>query len=382
MTTSHRLLVAVSALFLPLAALAAPPADLTGRYVSLTGDRLEFTSTTGGTNGAESVTYSYSVTDATTSSLVVNYPSSGRQRNVTLVFLADGSPFEYREFDLLSVNPPMPPVFRTGTFETGLLEVTPPPPVESSAPDALTGYYLQTGRKRLEFLTAGRGRHFVPGKSDYFTYVYSVVDEDSARAELTYEAGGRTTVLDLTFDAEGNPLASSAVDTTSTATVATSGEFAMGTNRHLADLQIGSEPSKLVGGDHFGAFGLHQTARQRGDDRDPLVYTIVLQNDGDTDAFRLLGSRSRSHFRVGYYSYPDRGNVTAAMIAGTLETSPLGHDETAAFTMELTPLRANGAFLGKILARSLSVPAARDAVHSLSFVKARPKQGSRKKTRR
>jgi len=51
MTTSHRLLVAVSALFLPLAALAAPPADLTGRYVSLTGDRLEFTSTTGGTNG-------------------------------------------------------------------------------------------------------------------------------------------------------------------------------------------------------------------------------------------------------------------------------------------------------------------------------------------
>lgn len=384
MTTTRRLLLAISTLFVPFVTLAAPPAELTGRFVSLKGDRLEFPTATGGTNGADAVAYTYSITDATTASLVVNYPSSGRQRSVTLVFLADGSPLEYREFDLVSVNPPMPPIFRSGTFETGLLEVVPPPPLESSAPDALTGLYLQIGKKRFEFLTAARGRQYNPGKSDYFTYAYTITDEDSARAALTYEADGRSALLELTFDAEGKPLSFAATEEKNGAPVTNTGKFAMGTNRQLGDLQIGVDPNKLAGNDHFGAFGLYQTVGQRGDDTDPLVYTLVLQNDGDTDRFRLRGSRDRSHFRVEYYTYPARENVTAAMVAGTLETGTLGHEATAAFTMELTPLRTNGAFLGEVSARSLSVPEARDAVHSLSLVKARIKKssGKSKKKRR
>lgn len=376
MTTTRTLFVALAALILPFVTYAAPPADLTGRYVTLKGDRLEFPTATGGTNGAEAVTYTYSVTNATTSTLVVNYPS-GRQRSVTLTFLEDGSPLDYREFDLVSINPPMPPIFRSGTFETGLLEVA--PPVESSAPDALTGLYLQTGKKRLEFLTGVRGRLFIPGKSAYFTYLYSVTDEDSARAELTYEDGVRTAVVEVNFDAEGRPVSFTATEERAgSAGVTASGAFTMGTNRHLADLQIGIDPAKLAGADHFGAFGLYQTVAQCRNDMDTLVYPFVIENDGDTDAFRLRASRDRHSFRVEYFSYPARENVTAAMVAGTFETASLEHGGTAAFTMELTPLRANGAFLGEISARSLAVAEARDAVYSLSLVKARSKHRSGK----
>ena len=329
------------------------------------------------TTAVPAVTYTYSVTNETTSSLIVNYPSSGRRRTVTLIFLADGSPLEYREFDLISLNPPMPPIFRSGTFETGLLEVA--PPVESTAPDALTGLFLQTGKKRLEFLTGDRGRLFIPGKSAYFTYLYSVTDEDSARAELSYEDGVRTAVVEVNFDAEGRPVSFTATEERAgSAGVTASGPFTMGTNRHLADLQIGTDPEKLAGADHFGAFGLFQTVGQCGKDMDTLVYPFVVENDGDTDAFRLRASRDRHSFRVEYFSYPARENVTAAMVAGTFETASLEHGGTAAFTMELTPLRANGAFLGEISARSLAVAEARDAVHSLSLVKARSKHRSGK----
>jgi hypothetical protein len=383
MTTTRTLILSVASFFLPFDTHAAPPSDLTGRYVSLKGDRIEFPTASSGTNGAEAVTYTYSVTNATTSSLVVNYPASGRRRTVTLTFLADGSPLEYREFDLVSINPPMPPIFRSGTFETGLLEVVPPPPVESSAPDALTGLFLQTGKKRLEFLTEGRGRLFIPGKSAYFTYLYNISDEDSARAELTYEDGVRSAVVEVNFDAQGRPVSFTATEERAgSAGVTASGPFTMGTNRHLADLQIGTDPEKLAGADHFGAFGLFQTVGQCGKDMDTLVYPFVVENDGDTDAFRLRASRDRHSYRVEYFSYPARENVTAAMVAGTFETTALEHGETAAFTMELTPLRANGAFLGEISARSLSVAEARDAVHSLSLVKARSKHESGKKKRR
>ena len=383
MTTTRLLILAIATLVLPIVTHAAPPADLTGRYVTLKGDRLEFSTTTSGTNGAEAVTYTYAVTDATASSLVVNYPSSGRQRTVTLTFLEDGSPFEYREFDFLSVNPPMPPVFRSGTFETGLLEVLPPPPVESSAPDALTGLYLQAGRKRLEFLTGGRGRLFIPGKCAYFTYLYSITDEDSARVELTYEDGVRTAVVEVNFNAQGRPTSYDATErTTGSESVTASGKFAMGANHHLADLQIGLDPAKLAGADHFSAFGLYQTVGQRGNNMDTLVYPFVIENDGDTDAFRLRASRDRHFFRVEYFSYPARENLTAAMVAGTFETTSLEHGGTAAFTMELTPLRAKGAFLSEISARSVKVAEARDAVHSLSLVKARSKHESGKRKRR
>lgn len=382
MTTTRLLILAIATLILPLVTHAAPPADLTGRFVSLKGDRLEFPTASGGTNGAEAVTYTYSVTDATNSSLVVNY-SSGRQRSVTLTFLEDGSPLEYREFDLVSINPPMPPIFRSGTFETGLLEVLPPPPVESSAPDALTGLYLQTGKKRLEFLTSGRGRLFTPGKSAYFTYLYTITDEDSARAELAYEDGLRTATVEVNFDAQGRSVSFNTTEqTTGGETVTASGTFAMGTNRHLADLQIGLDPAKLAGADHFSAFGNYQTVGQRGNNMDTLVYPFVIENDGDTDAFRLRASRDRHFFRVEYFSYPARENLTAAMVAGTFETTSLEHGGTAAFTMELTPLRANGAFLGEISARSLSVAEARDVVHSLSLVKARSKHQSGRRKRR
>lgn len=110
-----------------------------------------------------------------------------------------------------------------------------------------------------------------------------------------------------------------------------SSNFTMGTNRNLADLQIGLDPENLVG--------------------------------GDTDAFRLRDSRDRHFFRVESYSYPAHENVTAATVAGTFETT--------ASTMELTQLRANGAFVGEISAPSLSVAEARDAVH-----KPQPREGS------
>ena len=92
-----------------------------------------------------------------------------------------------------------------------------------------------------------------------------------------------------------------------------SSNFMMGTNRNLADLQIGLDPENLVG--------------------------------GDTDAFRLRDSRDRHFFRFESYRYPARENVTAATVAGTFETTAREHGETAAFTMELAQLRANGAFL-------------------------------------
>jgi integral membrane protein len=113
----------------------------------------------------------------------------------------------------------------------------------------------------------------------------------------------------------------------------------MGTDRNLADLQIGLDPENLV--------------------------------DGDTNAFRLRASRDRHFFRVESYSYPAHENVTAATVAGTFETTAREHGETAASTMELTQLRANGAFVGEISAPSLSVAEARDAVH-----KPQPREGS------
>jgi integral membrane protein len=113
----------------------------------------------------------------------------------------------------------------------------------------------------------------------------------------------------------------------------------MGTDRNLADLQIGLDPENLV--------------------------------DGDTNAFRLRASRDRHFFRVESYSYPAHENVTAATVAGTFETTAREHGETTAFTMELAQLRANGAFLGEISAPSLSVAEARDAVH-----KPQPREGS------
>lgn len=118
-----------------------------------------------------------------------------------------------------------------------------------------------------------------------------------------------------------------------------SSNFTMGTDRNLADLQIGLDPENLV--------------------------------DGDTNAFRLRASRDRHFFRVESYSYPARENVAAAMVAGTFETTAREHGETAASTMELTQLRANGAFVGEISAPSLSVAEARDAVH-----KPQPREGS------
>ena len=92
-----------------------------------------------------------------------------------------------------------------------------------------------------------------------------------------------------------------------------SSNFTMGTDRNLADLQIGLDPENLV--------------------------------DGDTNAFRLRDSRDRHFFRVESYRYPARENVTAATVAGTFETTAREHGETTAFTMELAQLRANGAFL-------------------------------------
>ena len=134
-----------------------------------------------------------------------------------------------------------------------------------------------------------------------------------------------------------------------------------------------SAPANLVGNDYFGAIGSQQTAARRVETMDTVVYAFAIENDGDTDTFRLKATRGRNTFRAEYFSYPDRGNLTAAMTTGKFETPELAHRATAAYTVELTPLRSNGAFVGEIATRSVSVGEARDAVHSFTLVKARTK---------
>lgn len=165
--TSRAFLSVFSVSLFTSVARAARPDDLTGRSVTLNGDRLELPTASAGSNGSIEVTDAYEVLSDLSASLVINYLVSSRMRNVTFSFLADGTAAGDEEFDFLSTNPPMPPMVRSATFESGLLAVE--PHLESS-PGSFTGSFLAGGGKRSEFLTAENGRLFVPEKSEYFTY--------------------------------------------------------------------------------------------------------------------------------------------------------------------------------------------------------------------
>ena len=374
MTTNRLILTVIFLFFFTSVIQAAPPADLVGNYVILRGDRLEFPTATSGTNGSETVTYTYQVQGALSAALVVTYPVSGRSRNVNLNFLEDGTPLSFQEFDFLSTNPPMPPVVRSGALEIGLLEVT--PPLESSAPDFLTGTFLSGGGKRFEFLTGGNGRVFSPGKGDYFAYDYLILDEVSAGATIRFDDGARVIELFLTFDAAGNPLGFQSSEFLDGAPVIEkSGNFERGVNRHLGDLKIGNDAFSVFGNDHFNALGLFQTAGRISDTTKTVVYRFELENDGDTDRFRIGATGARHTFKPEYFSLPGRENLTAEMTTGRYVTPDLGHREVAAYTMELTPLRDTGLFLGGITSRSQTVEAARDTVASFTLVKVKKKSG-------
>jgi len=252
--TSRAFLSVVSVCFFTSVALAARPDDLTGRSVTLNGDRLELPTASAGSNGSDEVTDTYEVLSDLSASPVINYPVSSRMRNVALSLLPDGTAAGDEEFDFLSTSPPMPPRVRSGVFEIGLLEIA--PPLESSAPASLTGVFLTGGGKRYEFLTSENGRLFVPGKSEYFTYDYFIIDEVSSGATILFEGGAREIELVLTFAAEGNPAGSESTEFLDSEVVGgKSGRFEIGVNRHLADLKFGTDALSLLGDDHFNAPG-------------------------------------------------------------------------------------------------------------------------------
>lgn len=228
---------------------------------------------------------------------VINYPVSSRMRNVALSLLPDGTAAGDEEFDFLSTSPPMPPMVRSGVFEIGLLEIA--PPLESSAPASLTGVFLTGGGKRYEFLTSENGRLFVPGKSEYFTYDYFIIDEVSSGATILFEGGAREIELVRTFAAEGNPAGSESTEFLVSEVVGgKSGRFEIGVNRHLAELKFGTDALSLLGDDHFNAPGFRQTTGKVSDLMKTIVYSFEVENAGDTNWSRLDATRARYHFII------------------------------------------------------------------------------------
>lgn len=374
MTTTRLTLLTFAILLSTASTHAEPPAGLAGQYLLLQANRLEFNDASTGSDGTQAITYEYSVTGQETATLKVSYPSTGRLRQISLNFLADGTPDQYLEFDVVSTNPPMPPQIRSGTFEIGDLVVTPPPPIESTAPESLVGSFVKAGRLRFEFLTGDRGRRFIPGAAEYFRYTYRIIDEFSAEAVLSEETADRVTKLTLTFEEEGEEGSYTTVVTENGIEAAgNEGEFELGENRNLTDLKIGTEAEDLLGDDLYGSSGHHQTVKRLLTRSGPVVFHFALQNDGNTDAFRLRATDDRRTFDIAYYSYPERENLTAALTTGRYETSPLGHGETRAFTLEIAPNRSTGALVTRVEARSLSVRNARDEVHSFTLLKSKEK---------
>lgn len=377
MTTLRFLILVLAAIAFPTFLYSAPPADLAGKFVTLDGNRLEFVDPSMGTDAGADFSYSYSILDAASASVVMTYASGLRSRDITLYFDDLGSPAGYDEFDRDTSGPPIPPIFRQGSFEIGELDVSPPPPpaVESSAPASLTGSFIKAGPGRYEFLTDTEGRLFVPGEAEYFTYLYEMVDEFSSKVTMLFEDGDTSTELILLFDSEGLPVSFTSTTFEEDSLVDEGeGEFEMGINLHLGDLVIGNDAGEPVGDDYFNAVGSKQTVGNHLRAVQTVAYPFAVQNDGDTDAFRLRGTRGRRTFSVGYFTMGSRENVTASIVAGRYETESLEHGEEAGFVMEVTPLRKNGAMVAGISARSLTVEDAKDFVKSFTKVKVKKKK--------
>ncbi len=346
---------------------AAPPTDLSGKYVVLAGDRIEFPDATSGNSGGQAVTYLYSVVNAASASLRVDYPDTGRVRNVTLNFLPDGMANGYSEFDFL---PPLPPLVRSGSFEIGVLDVS-PPVIESSAPDSLTGFFIKFGRERFEFLTGENGRVFNPGNASYFTYSYTIVDEFSAEVVATFEDISRVAQFLLSFDEEGVPVSYIVVGDSDSEPE----PFELVINRHLGDLTIGLSDTDQIGDDYFSHHGSRQTVKNRSKTMDPIVYPFMIENDGNVDSFLLYGAGSRRKFDVRYFTIGSGENVTAQIVAGVYQTSELGHRAKAGFLMEVTPKKSKAGIPVYAKAISSSNAQAKDMVRAFTKVKVRDGRG-------
>lgn len=384
--TTRRLFLIFSTLFLSDgSSMAVPPSGLQGSFVTLGSDRLEFTGAAEGNQDGTPFTYTYSLNGALSSNFIVDYPSNGRQRNVTLNFLADGTPAGFQEFDFTPTVPPMPPLLRSGDFTIGSLSTT-PVPVESSAPASLGGSFIKAAGKRFEFLTPQRGRIFEPGEADNFDYTYRILDSVSSLATITFDEGSIAMELVLVYDANGEPVSFRLVESEDgLAGPEITGQFETGINRHLADLQIGTDLDSLRGDDFYGAIGRHQTSARVHSEEGPAIYLFALENDGDTDEFTLRATPGRGPVRLAYATYPDGENVTAAIVAGRYETGELAHRESRAFSLEISPSRSRGATVSSVSARSQSVDEAKDAVHSFTLfkskAKSKPQRGKSSKRR-
>lgn len=254
----------------------------------------------------------------------------------------------------------------------------PPPAVESFAPEFLTGSFLNVGPDRYEFLTGDEGRLFVPGRASYFSYLYEIVDDASAKVTATFEDGVTTVEIILTFDSEGLPVSfASTTSETGVGVSEDSGEFEMGVNFHLGDLLIGVGDDDPAGEDYFNAVGSRQTVGKRLSSPEAVAYSIVLQNDGDTDSFQLRGTRGRRTCDIAYFTEGTRENITAAMVAGTYETAELSHKDEVGIVLEVTPKHRNGTMVAGVKANSLSVEDAKDFVKSVTQVKAAKKRQNR-----
>lgn len=371
MTKFRAALVVILAVSFSVDLSAAPPTELSGKFTLLNGDRIEFADSDSGTNSGQGVTYAYAVLDAVSASLDVLYPETGRRREITLNFLPDGSPDGYTEFEFQSSGPPLPPVVRSGNFEIGDLEME-PPVIESSAPDALTGFFTKFGRERFEFLTDGNGRVFKPGNAAYFTYSYTIVDELSAELIASFEDGVRVSQFLLTFDEEG--AAVSYIE--SGGSDSEPEEFELRLNRNLGDLTIGESEFDQVGDDYFASHGSRQTVKSRSNSEDPVEYLFMIENDGDVDSFVLRGKKGKRKYDVKYSRLGSGENITAAVIAGIFQTSELGHRAKEGFIMEVTPKKTRVSIPLYVMAASTTNAQATDMVRAKTKVKVKNERGA------
>ncbi|MEX2578283.1 MAG: hypothetical protein WD342_04430 [Verrucomicrobiales bacterium] len=359
-------------------AMAEPPVDLVGQALSLDGERLEFHDSASGNDESSPFSYHYEVTDALGAALRLEYADLSRIRDITLSFLADGSPDGFSEVDSVVTDPPMPPLVRSGAFEIELLEAE---PIVSTAPDDLVGLYLNLGSDRFEFLTEVGGRLFLPGTADYFSYSYEIVDESSALATIQYLDGSsapteQTQTVLLSFDAESDPLLFvSTLFENSAVVEETSGEFDWGINRHLADLRIGREGLPAVGNDIFNGAGRWQMVRSKLRAIETVAYLAVLENDGTTDTMSLRGTRGRRNHDVKYFTALSHANITGAVTTGRYVTDTLNHGDETGIIVEITPQKPRGAIVTGLKATSDSVDGARDLVKTATRVHARKAKG-------
>lgn len=378
MTTFRNILVVLALAAVTPFAHATPPSELTGLFVSLDGNRLEFPDASTGQDGTENFNHVYSADDSTTASLDLTYISINRTREITLSFDSLGDPAGYTEIDTGATDPPQPPLFRSGTFTIGALDTT----IDSSAPGELAGSFVSWGDERHEFLTATVGRVFEPGSADPFSYAYTVLDGTSAGIEIAFDDGVRTKTVTLVFDADGNPVSVEVVEFENSVEVDRfSGEFALGINRNLIDLLIGAASDDLIGDDFYHAPGRHQFLRTRAAEGREHTYYAVVENDGMEDIARLQGTRGRRKLDIGYFDGLSGENITAAVVSGLYLTPTMSHGERRPIEIKVVSDRPRGAYVIQLIGASTTVSGAQDIVLSKTLMRGAPRARGRGQSR-